>query len=229
MCVCYHKLHICAVSLLVTCVYVYGSLRIQLPGRANHPSHYCVVIAPYTPPHTHTPPPPYYTDGTITAGPIAATGWDHTGPICGMKHQSQLHLCVFLIHPLLHSSSQHPPPPSTHTPSFLSSATIGKLRASLSQPKWERLICSCYLFVTLSLHPPSAVSALLSPPFWKHTHETFLLLHKHCPLLVWRLKLMAEMDIFSSVILPPQHTHIHTHPLPPPLSTDECVSLCSSK
>lgn len=90
-------------------------LQIWVAGRISHPSAYCVVIAPYILS-------PYYTDGAITAGPIAAASCDRTGPICGMKHQSQLHLCVFLIHPSLHSSS---PPPSSHHP-------VGKLRASLS-------------------------------------------------------------------------------------------------
>lgn len=88
-----------------------------------------------------------------------------------MKHQSQLHLCVFLIYPSLYSSfppptplhppRNHHPPPSSHLP-------LGKLRASLSWPKWEWLICSSYLFVINS--PPIISSALLSlySPLWKH-------------------------------------------------------------
>lgn len=108
--------------LLVTFVHLYGNLKIPLASRKSHPSPYCVVIMPYILP-------PYYTDGTITAGPIAAPSWDHTGPIYGMKHQLQLHLCVFLIHlasiPHPHLPPRNPHPlPSSHLP-------LGKLRASL--------------------------------------------------------------------------------------------------
>lgn len=98
----YHRLHIC-----VTCVFVW---LLKTPaGGQNKPSIslLCSNSALYSP--------PYYTEWTITAGPISATRWHRTGPICGMKHQSQLHLCVFLIHPSLHPSNllppPHPPPP----------------------------------------------------------------------------------------------------------------------
>lgn len=100
-------------------VFLYENLKIHLTGRVSHPSAYCVVIAPYISS-------PYYTDGTITAGPIAAASRGHTGPICGMKHQWQFHLCVFLIHPSLHPSSPKPLPFFHSLPRlslFLSSAT----------------------------------------------------------------------------------------------------------
>lgn len=108
--------------LLVPYVRWYGDLKIPYASRISHPSAYCVVIIPYILP-------PYYTDGTITCGPIVAPSWDHTGPVYGMKHHLQLHLCVFLIHlacispPHLRPSNPHPLP-SSHLP-------LGKLRASL--------------------------------------------------------------------------------------------------
>lgn len=95
----------------------YGSLKIRLASSINHPSAFCVVIAPYILP-------PYYTDGAITAGPIAVARQDHMGPICGMKHQTQLHLCVFLIYPSFPASLiLNPLPPFSPPPTLPSSAT----------------------------------------------------------------------------------------------------------
>ena len=113
--------------------------------RVSHPSAHCGMMASYILT-------PHYTDGTITAGPIAAASRDGTGPICGMKHRSQLHLCVSLIHPSRHPSSPTPSfhslPPPPHLPR-------GKFRASLSGPNRGRLIWAVYLFVI----PP-----IISPP-----------------------------------------------------------------
>lgn len=88
--------------------------------------------------------PPYYTDGTITAGPIAAASWDGTGPICGMKHQSQLHLCVSLIHPSHHPSSPTPsfrslPPPQSATRQIKSLSFVTQSREA---HLWRLFICN---------------------------------------------------------------------------------------
>lgn len=86
--------------------------------------------------------PPYYTEWTITAGPTAATGWHRTGPICGMKHQAQLHLCVF-SHP---SSPFVPSPPHVlphcHPPALSSAPGRIKSLSIVTQMRELLFICN---------------------------------------------------------------------------------------
>lgn len=168
---------------------------------------------------------PYYTDGTITARPIAAASlgpkgphmWNETSVAITFVCLSHLSFPVFLISTLLHLIHlPHPhnrhPPPSSHLP-------LGKLRGSLSWPKWERLICSSYLFVINS--PPSHLlcSALSLPStletWQKRKRKSIWMLLGIFPppfqtlsIIIWRLKWMFKMDIF------PPWSHSFCLPLP---------------
>lgn len=161
---------------------------------------------------------PYYTDGTITVRPIAEASWDCTGPICEMKHQLQLHLCVFLIHPFLHPSSTHPAA-STCCP-LLSSATRQiKSLSIMTQMRGAHLLC--YLFAICNKKKSLQIPLV-----------GFFSLYKHSPLSLRGLKLMVEMDIFplcASLFLSSSTSVSNPPPNLPPMTADEYGSLCSSK
>lgn len=102
----YPKLHVCALW-LATWVYLYRSPKTRLADNISHPSTYCAVIESYISYHI-------IQTGQLQQRLKLQLAETESGPICGMKHQLQLHLCVFLIYPSWYSSCPPPLLPS-HT------------------------------------------------------------------------------------------------------------------
>lgn len=138
----YPKLHVSALW-LATWAYLYSSPKTRLADNINHPSTYCAVIESYISSHITQ------TGQLQQCLKLQLAETERTPNV--EWNISCNYICVSFSSILPGFSHAHPPASIPHPPSW-SHLPLGKLRASLSWPKWERLICSCYLFVINSAH-----------------------------------------------------------------------------